>query len=145
MDQTKTPLLSQRKYCLSENRSGCKDHKEDFVHLHHETAGCGSCIAKGRAFFRSGDNSPSTGHFTRKALLCVFAQNDKIRLRFYSSTHMLICKEEVIAFSLFLRDKGAQELIFGIEGAGQHDLIRTHAVFLCQFAEKTVAFHEAAL
>ena len=109
-----------------------------------ETAGCGSCIAK-LTFFRSGDNSPSTGHFTRKALLCVFAQNDKIRLRFYSSTHMLICKEEVIAFSLFLRDKGAQELIFGIEGACQHDLVRAYAVFLCQFTEKTVAFHEASL
>ena len=109
-----------------------------------ETAGCGSCIAK-LTFFRSGDNSPSTGHFTRKALLCVFAQNDKIRLRFYSSTHMLICKEEVIAFSLFLRDKGTEELILGIEGASQHDLIRADTVFLCQFAEKTVAFHEAAL
>ena len=96
-------------------------------------------------FFRSDDNSPSIGHFTRKALLCVFAQNDKIRLRFYSSTHMLICKEEVIAFSLFLRDKGTQELIFGIEGACQHDLIRADTVFLCQLAEKTVAFHEAAL
>ena len=109
-----------------------------------ETAGCGSCIAK-LTFFRSGDNSPSTGHFTRKALLCVFAQNDKIRLRFYSSTHMLICKEEVIAFSLFLRDKGTQELIFGIEGACQQDLIRADTVFLCQLAEKAVAFHEAAL
>ena len=69
----------------------------------------------------------------------------KIALRFYSSTHILICKEEVIAFSLFLRDKGTQELIFGIEGACQHDLIRAYAVFLCQLAEKTVAFHEAAL
>jgi hypothetical protein len=38
-----------------------------------ETAGCGFCIAKGSSFFRPGDNSPSTGHFTRKALLCVFA------------------------------------------------------------------------
>ena len=95
-------------------------------------------------FFRPGDNSPSTGHFTRKALLCVFAANDRIRLRFYSSTHMPICKEELICTSLFLGNKCAQELIFGIEGTSQHDFICTNAVFPCQFAEKTVAFHEAA-
>ena len=69
----------------------------------------------------------------------------KIALRYYSSTYMLICKEEVICILLFLGDKRTQELIFGIEGTCQHDLIRTNAVFFCQLAEKTVAFHEAAL
>ena len=36
-------------------------------------------------------------------------------------------------------------MIFGIKRACQHNLIRSHAVFLCQLAEKAVAFHEAAL
>ena len=93
------------------------------------------------AFFRSDDNSPSIGHFTRKALLCVFATNDIFRLRFYSSTHMLFCKEKDAGNPLFLGDKGAQELIFGIKGTGQHDLICTNTVFLCQFAEQSVTFH----
>ena len=36
-------------------------------------------------------------------------------------------------------------MIFGIKRACQHNLIRSHAVFLCQLAEKAVAFHKAAL
>ena len=93
--------------------------------------------------FRSDDNSPPTGHLTRKALLCVFAQ-EKI-LPFHFSMFSSVCKEVCRNILLFLRNKGAQELIFGIKRACQHNLIRSHAVFLCQLAEKAVAFHEAAL
>ena len=56
------------------------DNKEAHkVLLHYETAGCEFCTAKHQLLFRSDDNSPSTGHLTRKALLCVFAQGDKNR------------------------------------------------------------------
>ena len=61
------------------------------VLLHYETAGCGSCIASRNTAFRSDDNSPSTGHLTRKALLCVFAQ-EKI-LPFHFSMFSSVCKE----------------------------------------------------
>ena len=81
-----------------ENGFGCMDNKEKFSFIFiMKQRDAGPASQKVKAFFRSDDNSPSTGHFTRKALLCVFAQNDKIRLRFYSSTHTPICKEEVIS------------------------------------------------
>ena len=81
-----------------ENGFGCMDNKEKFSFIFiMKQRDASPASQKVKAFFRPGDNSPSTGHFTRKALLCVFAQNDKIRLRFYSSTHTPICKEEVIS------------------------------------------------
>ena len=53
------------------------DNKEVFIFIMKQRdAGPASQKA---TFFRSDDNSPSIGHFTRKALLCVFAQDDKIR------------------------------------------------------------------
>ena len=53
------------------------DNKEVFIFIMKQRD-AGSASQKA-TFFRSDDNSPSTGHFTRKALLCVFAQDDKIR------------------------------------------------------------------
>lgn len=37
----------------------------------------GSASQNDTSFFRPGDNSPFTGHLTRKALLCVFAIGTK--------------------------------------------------------------------
>ena len=54
------------------------DNKEVFIFIMKQRD-AGSAPQKVKAFFRSDDNSPSTGHFTRKALLCVFAQGDKNR------------------------------------------------------------------
>ena len=62
------------------------------VLLHYETAGCEFCTASRNPAFRSDDNSPSTGHLTRKALLCVFAQ-EKI-LPFHSNMLFPVCKEK---------------------------------------------------
>ena len=111
-----------------------------------ETAGCGSCIAKGELPFFVPMTTPRPSDTSRAKPYSVYLhKTTKFALRFYSSTQMLFCKEKDAGNLLFLWNKGAQELIFGIEGACQHDLVRTHAVFLCQLAEKAIAFHEATL